>query len=128
MFIAAATKYSGIGLTFAAVDCVKYRDICNEHQIKSYPTIRGVGFGEEVEKELTKKDVHSISDVETFVKKYQNNFQSPQLRGHVDTSSNVVSNPVVVEKPFFSPPLEYDRDYKPEDHVIRPDDACWINK
>lgn len=45
LFIKAATTYADVDVSFMALDCVKHRDVCTEQKIKSYPTIRGYGFG-----------------------------------------------------------------------------------
>lgn len=83
--------------------------------------------GEEIDKEIIETDIHTISGVETFITKFQNDFRTPKLRG-----KGINSPPIDQEKkavvPHVSPPLVLDSNYKPGDHVLNPNDARWINK
>lgn len=82
--------------------------------------------GDDVEKELAKKDIHTITEVETFILKYKNNFRAPKLRG--DAKNPPIEKENVVTKERVIAPLVFDRNYKPADHQLSPNDARWINK
>jgi len=70
-YIKFVAEHAGSGMQFEAVDCVAERDLCAELHIESYPTVRGFGFGKEIEEELAKMDIHTIDKVGAFVKSYQ---------------------------------------------------------
>lgn len=142
LFIKTAAKYSDIGLTFAAVDCVKHRDICTEHRVKSYPTVGCLGFDDAVQNDFVKKDVHTIQEVESFVKNFQANILSsssrPYLRGHSNAAaspSHANANDGSVSDrnsasvaPFVPPVVLLDSLFRPEDHPLSERDSLWVNK
>ena len=131
IFIKTATKYLDSGISFAAIDCVKERDICVEHQIKSYPTVRAHGFGESIEKDFIKQDIHSIDKVEVFI---ENHINPKSLRGDGRGNARdqkhspedaLKKSPNLMPR-LITPPL--DPNYKPEEHILPPENDRWIKK
>ena len=127
LFIQTSTKHADLDVNFAAVDCVEHRDLCSEQQVHSYPTILVYGFGEEIEKDFARRDAHTIPDVEDFIKKFKNNFETPNLRRH-PLPNKEEKKEMRKSDPYVTPPMAFDSNYKLEEHYVKPQDALWINK
>lgn len=87
-----ATSVSQETATIAKVDCTQHRTLCNEFEVKGYPTLLWIKDGKSVEKYQGSR---TLEDLKSFVERMKGNAKSDN-QGAKEEKAAVVSSSVLV--------------------------------